>query len=72
MVITCGTMVLLRIHILRNIPITTITEVAMSKIKFVIEVVDTVIRVAQLIREELKNDSTDSLENVGSQESEIL
>ena len=65
-------MVLLRIHILRNIPITTITEVAMSKIKFVIEVVDTVIRVAQLIREELKNDSTDSLENVGSQESEIL
>jgi len=44
----------------------------MSKIKFVIEVVDTVIRVAQLIREELKNDSTDSLENVGSQESEIL
>lgn len=62
----------MRIHILRNIPITTITEVAMSKIKFVIEVVDTVIRVAQLIREELKNDSTDSLENVGSQESEIL
>ena len=42
----------------------------MNKIKFVIEAVDTVIRVAQLIREELKNGSTDSLEKVGSQESE--
>jgi hypothetical protein len=44
------------------------TEVAMNKIKFVIDVVDTVIRVAQLIRDELKNDSTDSIENVGSGE----
>jgi hypothetical protein len=46
-----GTTVLLRIHIQRNIPITTITEVAMNKLKFVIEVVDRVISVARLIKD---------------------
>jgi hypothetical protein len=52
MAITKQNMVLLRIHILRNIPITMTTEVAMTKIQFVIEVVDTVIR--QLIQEKLR------------------
>ncbi len=46
---------LLQIRIPSNIPITMIIcEVIMDKIKFFIEVVDMVIRVAQLIRDELK------------------
>ncbi len=49
---------LLRIRIREVIPIIKITcEEAMNKIKFIIDVVDTVIRIAQLIKEELKKDS---------------
>ncbi len=49
---------LLQIQIQNCIPITMIIcEVIMNKIKFVIDVVDTVIRIAQLIKEELKKDS---------------
>ena len=54
-------MALLQIRILNCIPTTMIIcEVTMNKLKFVVDVIDTVIRVAKMIRKELRKEADES------------